>query len=203
MDKSVATEADIRKLAHEYITHTIEGESVKGTYLRYLAGTTIKELGVDPRANNATQRKRLSDDDRARHLAALAAVHARFYEVINDEVDKSLGSVPPKERATEKNRRTNFARTALYALRLYIRAGKDLTAVAPAKLSKSALAVDVVRPDSNPTTTEGPRGACLEGFREVSTGAFRSRPGRRRRRAGHAHRPNGEPACSTGGAGGA
>lgn len=135
------TETTVRDLTTAYIAALETRDTTRTTYLRALVEETQRELGAEPRVNNATKRARLSDEDRARQLAALAAVHARFYVIILEVVDESLKDVTSKDRALEKNRRSNFARTALYAARLYVRAGKDLTALAPGKLSKSALRV--------------------------------------------------------------
>lgn len=143
-------ETTVRDLTTAYINALATRDGTRTTYLRTLVEETQRELGAQPRTNNATKRSRLSDDDRARQLAALAAVHARFYVIILAVVEDSLKDVASKDRAREKNRRANFARTALYAARLYVRAGKDITALAPAKLSKSTLAVAAPTPVRTP-----------------------------------------------------
>lgn len=148
-------ENTVRDLTLAYIAHTKQSEGVRGTYLQTLTAEVQRELGVEPRTNNATKRGRLSNEAQATQLAAIAAVHARFYAIVVDTVEKSLAGIPSKEWPSEKNRRTNFARTALYAVRLYVRAGKDLTAVAPGKLTKSALAVTVVGTTASPRRLKG------------------------------------------------
>lgn len=142
MDKNfVSTEADIRSLTQDYVQAHLSADGSRLTYLRALIATTQKELGGEPRANNAPKRGALGDEARAKQLAALASVHARFYPVVIEVVEASLDGIAAKDRAKELNRRTNFARTALYAARLYVRAGKDLTGVAAGKVTKSALTV--------------------------------------------------------------
>lgn len=136
-------ETTVRNLTVAYISALDTSDGAPTTYLRTLVEETQRELGVEPRINNAPKRGKLSDEEKARQLAALATVHERFYAIISAVVDESLEAVPAKERAITKNRWTNFARTALYAARLYVRAGKDLTALAPGRLSKSAMAVEV------------------------------------------------------------
>lgn len=137
-------ETTVRNLTTAYIEALATNEATNVTYLRTLVEYSQRELGLEPRANNAKQRKQpIGDDARAQHLAAVAAVHARFYDIILEVVDASLTDVPSKDRPLERNRRTNFARTAVYSLRLFIRAGKDFTLVAPARVTKSALAVEV------------------------------------------------------------
>jgi hypothetical protein len=136
---TVTVENEVRTLTQQRIAALENVEGVKLTYLRNLATATIKELGGEPRTNNANQRKPLSKDEREKQLVALTAVHERFYAIVNEVVDKSLGEVPAKDRAQEKNRRSNFARTAVYTLRRFIQAGKDLTAQAPARINKYAV----------------------------------------------------------------
>lgn len=131
----------VRNLTTAYIQALQTGAETRATYLRTLVEESQRELGLEPRANNR-KAKHIGAEEQARQLAAVAAVHGRFYAIINEVVDASLTDVPSKDHTLERNRRTNFARTALYAVRLYIRAGKDLTAVAPARVTKSTLAVE-------------------------------------------------------------
>lgn len=132
----------VRNLTTQYIQALLAGAETRTTYLRTLVGESIREMGAEPRTNNARNTKRLSQEAQATQLAAVAAVHGRFYAIVLDVVDASLKDISSKDHTYERNRRSNFARTALYAVRLYIRAGKDLTAVAPARVTKSALAVE-------------------------------------------------------------
>lgn len=132
----------VRNLTIAYIQANGTLDATKVTYLRTLVEASIKELGADVRTNNARKAKHISQEEQARQLAAVAAVHGRFYAIVNEVVDESLKGVPSKDHTLERNRRTNFARTALYSVRLYIRAGKDLTVVAPARVTKSSLAVE-------------------------------------------------------------
>lgn len=131
----------VRNLTTAYIEAKGELDATKVTYLRTLVEESQRELGIEPRANNR-KAKHIGQEEQARQLAAVATVHGRFYAIVNEVVDASLAEVPSKDHTLERNRRTNFARTALYAVRLYIRAGKDLTAVAPARVTKSTLAVE-------------------------------------------------------------
>lgn len=133
-------ETTVRDLTAEYIQAHVTGEATRKIYLRTLLEETLRELKADLRTNNV-KRPKLNDQERARQLASLAAVHGRFYAIVTEVAEASLTDIPSKDRALELNRRTNFARTAVYALRLYVRAGKDLTGVAPSKASKSSLAV--------------------------------------------------------------
>lgn len=143
-------ETQVRDLTAAYIAANGTLDATKTTYLRTLLTETLHELKAEPRTNNGKARRNLTDEQRAVQLAAIAAVHARFYAIVNEVVDASLSNVPSKDHVLERNRRTNFARTAVYALRLYVRAGKDLTLVAPARATKSTLAVTLAPPIRSP-----------------------------------------------------
>lgn len=136
------TENTIRELTSNHIASLGTIETTRVTYLRLLVEETQKELGATPRKNNVKAHK-ITGEEVARQLSGIAKVHERFYTIVNEVIDDSLKDVAAKDRPTEKNRRSNFARTAVYAVRLYVRAGKDLTAVAAGKVSKSSLAVQV------------------------------------------------------------
>jgi len=73
-------------------------------------------------------------------LKALTAVHERFYTIVTEVVTEALEGT--KDKAMELNRRTNFARTALGSVRAWIRAGGDITSLAPATATKAMLAVE-------------------------------------------------------------
>lgn len=128
-------EVTVRNLTTAYLEARGTVDATKVTYLRTLVEESQRELGIEPRTNNR-KTKNISQEEQARQLAAVASVHARFYAIVNEVVDAST------KDPIERNRRTNFARTALYAVRLYIRAGKDLTAVAAGRVTKSTLAVE-------------------------------------------------------------
>lgn len=146
----VATDRDIETLTATQLQAAQSVTDGHQTYLRALVATAQKELGVKPRARAAAGRPhRLSDEEIAKQLAALAMVHRRFYEIVVRVIDDSLTGVPAKERVAQKNRRSNFARTALYSARIYVRSGHDMTALVPSKISKSSLAVTV--PTKPPT----------------------------------------------------
>jgi hypothetical protein len=150
MDKNfVATENDIRNLTQEHLLAVMGADGTRQTYLRVLVGTTIKELG------GAKKARPMPQDRQTEQLAAVAAVHERFYAIVLEEVDKSLGGVPAKDRPLEKNRRSNFARTALSITRRYIKAGKDLLAVTPAKASKRVMEVSLPPRPATPRRLKG------------------------------------------------
>jgi hypothetical protein len=150
----IGTEASVRQM----VRTALHGDAIQQTYLRTLVGTVIAELGAEARTNAATGRRpKLSDEDQVKQLAAADAVYARWEPIIEDEVERSLtaDNIPAKERATVKNRRTNIYRTAIYTVRRYIKAGKDITAVPPAKASKSAMKVDTTARPTTPRRLKG------------------------------------------------
>lgn len=150
----VANDNDIAELTTQYLNATAEADTGRQTYLRALIATTQKELGAKPKVRQGRPHK-LTPEEQATQLAALVNVHERFYTVVNRVIDGTLADIPAKERVAEKNRRSNFARTALYAARLYVRAGKDLTALAPGKLSKSAITVELPPRPTTPRRLKG------------------------------------------------
>lgn len=107
-------------------------------YLQSLLLATQKELGSEPRKRSGRAMK-LDEASIQGQLAALRSVHDRFYEAVLRACSEGLPG--GEARAKELNRRSNFARTALSALRAYIRAGKDVTALAAVRVTKASLAV--------------------------------------------------------------
>ncbi len=135
----VATEDDIAKLTQTIVAADGQASGGRASYLRVLVAVTQKELGAEVRQRTG-KAARLAADETAKQLAALALVHERFYSVIVKVTGDSL-SPGTKGRAVEINRLTNFARTAMSAIRSWVKAGNDITALAPAKVSKSSLSV--------------------------------------------------------------
>jgi hypothetical protein len=126
----VATPADIASIAKAYSSAISAGQGARGAYLRALIATTQHELGAKPRLRTS-HGDPLNKESIAAQLKALETVHARFYEVVLDNVEGT---------ADERNSRSNFARSAVSTVRAYVRAGNDLTLLAAARASKSALA---------------------------------------------------------------
>src|SRR5487761_521159 len=157
------TDSDVRTLAEHYVTALAGGENVRQTYLRVLAARTIQALGAPLRANNAKGGK-LTEEEQTPPMAALEATHATLYAIVTAVADDSLADVPSKDRALERNRRTNFARTALYAIRAYVKAGRDLTALAPARITKPALAVRATPAQASPKRLRSRVARLSKGF---------------------------------------
>lgn len=134
----IATASDIRALASTIVGATAEVITGRTTYLRALVATTQAELHAAPRKNATAKPKHLKGAEIEAQLKALLAVHDRFYVAVLEACEEGL---PAKDKALELNRRSNFARTALYAVRSYIRAGNDITYVVAGRTTKITLAV--------------------------------------------------------------
>lgn len=149
----VATDADVQALATAVLTAAQESDSGRKSYLRTLVATTQHALGASPRVRS-TKGAKLDAEATQEQLTALAAVHDRFYAIV---VEVAQEAVPKgaEERGVLVNRRTNFARTALSAVRRWVRAGNDLTGVAAKSVTKASLAVSRrrVRRASTPVLT--------------------------------------------------
>lgn len=135
----VASDADIAALATSVLSAVQESDNGRRSYLRTLVATTQKALGSEPRQRSGKP-ARLDPEGVNAQLKALAAIHERFYAIIL----KVAGETVPtgtKDRGIEMNRRTNFARTAMSAIRSWVRAGNDLTTLGARSVTKAALAV--------------------------------------------------------------
>jgi hypothetical protein len=131
----VATPADIAALAKAYSEALEASGKVRGHYLKALIATTQHALGVKPRMRSGNEDKPSLEADAIRvQLSALEETHAKFYEVVLDNVSGN-----PEER----NRKSGFARSAVSTVRAYVRAGFDITLVSAVRVTKAALAAAV------------------------------------------------------------
>lgn len=134
----VANLNDIRALAKAHRSASATIADVPRTFLRALVATTIHTLDVPVRVRFGKVAK-LDADGQAAQLAALQKVYDPWYAVVVEE--ESEGLPAGKGRAEELNRRTNRYRTQLRAARNWIKAGNDLTSVAPGRITKRSLDV--------------------------------------------------------------
>lgn len=144
----IATDDDVAKIAQAIVAADGEADNGRKSYLRSLIATTQRDLGVEPRMRNGKSSK-LEPEETEKQLAALSLVHERFYAIILKVTSEAVTG-GPRGRSIEINRLTNFARTALYAVRTWMKAGNDITTLAPAKATKASLAV-TLRKTSRPT----------------------------------------------------
>lgn len=135
----VATAEDVATIVESVLTANSEADAGRLSYLKILIATTQNDLAGKPRVHTGKASK-LKADEIAAQLKALADVNERFYPTVTRVV---IASIPPgtRDKGLEANRRTNFARTALSAVRLYIKAGNDITAVGIKTVTKASLAV--------------------------------------------------------------
>jgi len=132
----LANDATLAALAKDYADGRAQADTVSGSYVRILFAHVQREL-VTAGVKRATQE---------RSIEALEAVHAHMYTVILAAVTtadvKHSDDLPAKEqtrRALERNRRTNFARSAKSTLLAYIEAGGKISGLRPADITKERL----------------------------------------------------------------
>lgn len=135
-DPFSAIEADGYKAAHDRII-AISRLAVAGDAVAGRAGTTYLRVLVHD------SRERLDGHDP--HFAVNEAVRINYPSVLAGVATPEIADDPEtdkperKRRALERNRRSNFARTAASALRSYVGAGGDLDALDISTVTKSSL----------------------------------------------------------------
>ncbi len=136
----VATAEDIQELTRSNLDAVKDIETTRQTYLRALIGTTQAELKGTKEITEGMQVK------------SLAIVQKRFYTAVLAVITTAdIADNPrlrPEEktrRSLERNRRSNFARSAYSTLKSWLQSGKDLTTLKPATVSKSQLAAETPR----------------------------------------------------------
>lgn len=133
MTSKAWTVGDIRTLARQTVDGRQQIATARGAYFRALVETAQTEL-----AGKSSQEAQ---------LAAVKHVHRRFYPVVQEATttpDIAVSVKSPlaerKRRALERNRRTNFARSAYATIRRWLRApGHDLMKLDSEKVTKSQL----------------------------------------------------------------
>lgn len=143
----VMTADGVYKLTQGIIQAELKAAADKGTYLQALVATTQKELGITPR--DKTVLRKITDEKMKEQLEALRKVHDTFYDAVvracSEEVPAEL------DKAKEVNRRSNFARTAMGAIRTWIKGGNDLTGLAAHRVTKASLSLE---PDDEASDAE-------------------------------------------------
>ena len=119
-----ATEQQIEQLAKDHNTMTTAGVRITGIYLRALIAASQAKLGPKGRG-------RAPGKDAQLH--ALAVANEKFYAAVLRGVTtpeiaavEGLAPVERTRRALERNRRSNFARTAAGSLTRFAERGGDL-----------------------------------------------------------------------------
>ncbi len=118
-----------------------------GAYFRILLAATQQAICGKPTLRARGKVPSLTDEEIAQHLETFEKVNTSLYAVILEAVRSSdvesrpnLGTDEQNRRAKERNRRTNFARSAASTLRAYIRQGGNVLRLAVPSATKSAVA---------------------------------------------------------------
>lgn len=130
----IATESDIQDLTKRRISASKQLDNSSETYLKVLVATTQAELGSSPRQRQV--RGEVAADDIPIQLAALEAVHTRFYAVVIATLQASLTGRNVK---TQAQRKATKERTYKHLVRSWIKAGHDVRTLAAAKVTKPML----------------------------------------------------------------
>jgi hypothetical protein len=125
---------EIRTLARQTVDGRKAITTARGAYFRALVETAQAELGSGKAGAEGQH-------------AAVKAVHRRFYPIVQEatttsDIEPSTKVAPAerKRRSLERNRRTNFARSAYGTIRRWLRAeGHDLMKLNAAPVTKSQL----------------------------------------------------------------
>lgn len=141
----LVSDADLAKFAVVTVAVTDTLQGFRQAYMRVLLAGTQIAIGIaKPTQRTPKNYSTLKDDVRATQLRALADTHARYYSIIlaavttPDIVDSlRLGADERKRRAVERNRRSNYARSAKSTLSAYLNVGYDLCELNVLKASKS------------------------------------------------------------------
>jgi len=138
----VKDSSDITALARAALV----GDKVPGTYLRALVATSQVRVGLESPRTSALRGRIGEPDDIDADIAAITAVHDEFYALVLKAVttediapEKGLRKAESARRAKERNRRSNFARSAKSTLVKYVRAGGNVRGLCVLTVSKRQL----------------------------------------------------------------
>jgi hypothetical protein len=145
----LATEHDIELMARVRQDGIDQEAKITGTYLKVLVALTAHAIGGKT-AHLSRRRGKLASglqpNEVADHLATLESVNSMCYgavqkAVITSDVEQSEELAPSEKsrRALERNRRTNYARTAMTAVRMFVEAGRDVRDVDVRSVTKGWL----------------------------------------------------------------
>lgn len=148
----VATEAQVEQLAAAHYGSSAEVERTNTTYLRVLIA------GVQAKVGTKTRGRKPSPEA---FMSVLEEVHNRFYAAVLKGVDTpdiavGNGELAPAERTRrilERNRRSNFARSAKATVALFVEAGGDVRALDVENTTKAQLRSVVQPPEPQDRVT--------------------------------------------------
>lgn len=147
VSKYVAKADQVGALAKAYVERQKELAAIGGTYLKVLIASTLHALGEPVRTeNHRGKAPKLDDKERDRQRSTFEDIQSAFYQaVLNAVITEDLKDneqLPKAERgalALERNRRTNFARSAASTVRGYLKSGGDLRLVNVSTVTKGYL----------------------------------------------------------------
>lgn len=165
--KYVLSNEDIARLATTGQQTQDSLISIRQAYLRVLLAGVQLELGSPtPRLQNVKKLSSTSNEVRTAQLKAIQKLHAQYYEVIAgaivtpDIADHArLGDEERHRRALERNRRTNYARTAKSALKAVVSVGVSVLELSVMSVTKAQLRTLVMQRSAGApqSTATGPR----------------------------------------------
>lgn len=122
------------------------GDQVPGTYLRALIATSQVRLGMDEPRTSALRGRISPPEDSDADLETIKAVHSEFYSAVLSAVTtpdiaqtSGLRKAEASRRAKERNRRSNFARSAKSTLAKFVKAGGNIRGLCVTTITKRSL----------------------------------------------------------------
>ena len=131
----LADPAQVEQLARDYLSNLDGGNRAAGSYLRILVAGCQVRLNAFKRTPGRKDAERVLEEVTDTYYPAV------LRGITTPEVadDPTLPAAESTRRARERNRRTNFARTAKSVLARFIRAGGDVRALVVGELTKASL----------------------------------------------------------------
>jgi hypothetical protein len=146
----------VKNLATEHLTAAQTVQQTHGAYFRILLALTQKEICGKPTLRARSKVASPSEDELGQHLEAFEKVNGLLYAGVLEAVRSSdvaanprLGTDEENRRAKERNRRSNFARSAASTLRTFIKRGGNVLRLAVPSATKNA--VGAMTPEAEPT----------------------------------------------------
>lgn len=154
----LATDAQVRELATLNYESGEQAVATRGTFLRVeLAALQAAVMGA-PKLRAGGKAQQLEKDA---VLAALKEVHARLYSIVLEAITTDDIADGPKlrkaektRRALERNRRSNFARSAKATLMAYVRCGGNVSTLAVPQVTKAMLQAEIAKRKPQPDASE-------------------------------------------------
>lgn len=153
----IATEHDVELLAAAHFSGDQIVKRSDGQYLRILVASLKAQFG---NGHTAGRRRKLTAEDVNAQVAHLETTHKRFYGAVlkgvttpDVEADETLDVDTQRARASVRNARAGFARSAASTVKAFLEAGGDIRGVDVNKVTKTelrAFARAAVAPDENP-----------------------------------------------------